>query len=259
MPTAVLCFCLLLAIIYVVTKGVEVMSRLFTLFFVIFVLLYLTMMVANIIINKPDIGFLFPILEEGFKPVITPALKMSYAIPFGELFVMLILFQYVKDKKKKQKSALAGVIFGGLALLVITFQSITIFGPGAMTFGLNPSVELAALIDVKNFIQRLDIVLVNILSFHTFVKVSIMLFAGQLLLNHVFKVQQKQWVSLIFMCLVVFIGVSFFTKNYFLLILLRERYIIPYVCLVFEVIIPALLILVSFFRKPKEQANEFNI
>jgi spore germination protein KB len=259
MPVFIICFCFLLALFYVISKGVEVMSRLFTLFFAIFAFLYLTMMTANIIINKPDLSFLFPILEDGFKPVVKPAFEMSYAIPFGELFTILIMYQYVKDKKKKQKVALAGILASGIALLMITFLNITIFGPGAMAFGLNPSIELAALIDVKNFIQRLDIILVCILGFHTFVKVSIMVFCSQLLLKQVFKAQQKQWVPMFFICIIIFIAVSFFTKNYFTLIRFREMYVIPYVCLVFEVIIPALLIIISFFRKPKEQKNEFTI
>ena len=52
---------------------------------------------------------------------------MSYSIPFGESFVLLILFQYVKTKRKT-KTPLLGILMSGLALLSLTILNIGLLG-----------------------------------------------------------------------------------------------------------------------------------
>ena len=77
------------------------------------------------------------------------------------------------------------------------------------------------------------------------------------MLNYVFKLKKPN-ILLIASLLIVFGICLFAPKNYTLLLDFRIKYIIRYVNLIFEIIIPFLLVLVSFFRMNQTKKQKAN-
>ena len=190
---------------------------------------------------------------------------MSYSIPFGESFVLLILFQYVKNKKKKTKTPLLGILMSGLALLSLTILNIGLLGSEVMSSELSPSVGLSHLINFGNIIQRYDIIVIGLLGIYALGKANLLIYVAKSLINATFprkneKIPRKRdAIVLGIVCLIIALVTIFTNVNYLKFILFRVEYIVPYVNLTFELIIPFILIILSFIRKPKEQLSNFSI
>ena len=262
-------FIIVLACLYVsfysARHGIEVLGRVLLSFFFGLIFFYITSISLLLILNQFKFDNFLPILEDGIIPIIKPAFQMSYSIPFGESFVLLILFQYVKNKKKKTKTPLLGILMSGLALLSLTILNIGLLGSEVMSSELSPSVGLSHLINFGNIIQRYDIIVIGLLAIYAFGKATLLIYVAKSLINATFprkneKIPRKRdAIVLGIVCLIIALVTIFTNVNYLKFILFRVEYIVPYVNLTFELIIPFILIILSFIRKPKEQLSNFSI
>ena len=242
----IICFAIIALIIYIVIKDVEVLARLATLLF--FLILFVFISALILIFNEKHFEYIFPIMEKGVAPLIAPTLLMAFAIPFGELFVLLIIYQFVKEKNKNYRFGLYGILLGGLVLTLITLYNIIVLGPVAMAFDIHPSLRITKRIDINIFIQRFDLIVVNIMFILTCVKMAVLTYSSQYLVKQVMPVKNKKIVPILLGALVL-LAVGFSGKDYAELLLFRQNFFTRYVNLFFEIIIPFLLIGVSLIKK----------
>ncbi len=242
---------------YLLSKGVEVFARFTTMLFYITLFIFVSFSGLIMSFNRIHLNYIFPILEYGFGPVIKPAFQMSYAIPFGELFALFGIYQYVKQKDKNYRYGVYGLIMASVVLLLITLMNIIILGPVAMTIDIHPSLRITRRIEFAVFVQRFDIIVINVMMVLIIIKLAVLLSTTKYMLNYVFKLKKPN-ILLIASLLIVFGICLFAPKNYTLLLDFRIKYIIRYVNLIFEIIIPFLLVLVSFFRRNQTKKQKAN-
>lgn len=254
-PYFILLFILLFTIYYNLRFGIENIVRFAELLFLILVFTSLLTYTTILLVNEIKFENILPILENGFRPLINPAFQMSYTTPFGETFALLITYQYVKDKEKKMKTPLLAILLGSIPFIIVTILNIVLIG--AEDFGptITPILYIANLLDVRNFIQRYDLIIIVFLGLNTFIKSCILLYTSQHLITSTFKIKKENFVNF-FVCILTFIPVFFIAKDYLKLIRFREDIFIPYVNLTFEFIIPIFLVILSFIRKPKQKSKE---
>jgi len=241
---------IIFVIFYITSHGIEVFSRLSTILFYVNFFIFVSFSFLIIAFNKMIFEYLFPILEHGIKPVLIPAYQMSYSIPYGELFVLLIIFQFVKDKKKGFKFGMYGLLLAGLVLLLITLYNILIVGPEAMVIDIRPSLRISKRIDVNLFLQRFDLIVINVMLSLMIIKLTVLVFASKHLINHLLKIKKDYFITL-FICIILVISLMFLGQNYSKLLTFRKTIVIPYINLIYELLIPFALIIISLFRNLK--------
>ncbi|MGB4538284.1 MAG: endospore germination permease [Bacilli bacterium] len=247
-PVYVAGIAILAVVIYGLYHGIEAFARTTSILFFVHLVIFVFFSVLILISNRSHFEYFLPIAENGLIPFIKPTLQSAYAAPFGKLFVLLIIYQFVLEKEKSYRYGYYAILYTGLLLLLISVYNIIILGPEAMILDIRPSLRISKRIDIVFFIQRLDILVINSLIMMSFVKVWVLLFGARYLLADAFKIKNGNKIPFVLSILIV-IALMFFAKNYITFLDFRQTIIIPYVNLTFEIIIPFLLIIIAIIRK----------
>ncbi|HHX80677.1 MAG TPA: endospore germination permease [Acholeplasmataceae bacterium] len=251
-PMWVIFFYFLIVAVYCVSKGIENIARYAGIVFFISLSTFVFFYILLIIINKPCFENFLPFLPNGIKPLIKPALTMSYSIPMGELFALLIIFENIKPEHKKKafKTSYSGILIAGLIMILITVSNIIFLEPETTKFLYTPIIRLWRRIDVENFLQRLDLIFANILLLNVMVKISVTLIAAKKMVDGVIKIKKDKIIYVV-IAGIVFGVLLFIAHDYPHFIDFRVRIVVPYIKSTFEVFLPILIVLISFFRKNK--------
>lgn len=247
-PVYVAGIAILAVVIYGLYHGIEAFARTTSILFFVHLAVFVFFSVLILISNRSHFEYFLPIAENGLIPFIKPTLQSAYAAPFGKLFVLLIIYQFVLEKEKSYRYGYYAILYTGLLLLLISVYNIIILGPEAMILDIRPSLRISKRIDIVFFIQRLDLLVINSLIIMSFVKVWVLLFGARYLLADAFKIKNGNKIPFVLSILIV-IALMFFAKNYITFLDFRQTIIIPYVNLTFEIIIPFLLIIIAIIRK----------
>ena len=247
-PVYVAGIAILAVVIYGLYHGIEAFARTTSILFFVQMTVFVFFSGLILISNRSHFEYFLPIAENGLIPFIKPTLHSAYAAPFGKLFVLLIIYQFVLEKEKSYRYGYYAILYTGLLLLLISVYNIIILGPEAMILDIRPSLRISKRIDIVFFIQRLDLLVINSLIMMSFVKVWVLLFGARYLLADAFKIKNGNKIPFVLSILIV-IALMFFAKNYITFLDFRQTIIIPYVNLTFEIIIPFLLIIIAIIRK----------
>lgn len=247
-PVYVAGIAILAVVIYGLYHGIEAFARTTSILFFVQMTVFVFFSVLILISNRSHFEYFLPIAENGIKPFIKPTLQSAFAAPFGKLFVLLIIYQFVLEKEKSYRYGYYAILYTGLILLLISVYNIIILGPEAMILDIRPFLRISKRIDIVFFIQRLDLLVINSLIMMSFVKVWVLLFGARYLLADAFKIKNGNKIPFVLSILIV-IALMFFAKNYITFLDFRQTIIIPYVNLTFEIIIPFLLIIIAIIRK----------
>lgn len=243
---------ILSTLLYMINKDIETFARVSQFLFTLTIIALLLFSFMLIIINKPNFNGFLPFLPNGFKPLIRPILMMTYGTPMGELFVLMVIFQFVKplQQKKAYKSAYLGIFLAGIFLLLITIFNVIFIPSKALVFDICPSMRVWRRIDLESYIQRFDLLVLNIIATHTIIKLFVLLFSSKILLGNIVNIKKNNIYALI-IAIIVAVTIHYFSKNYNTILTIRFYFIIPYLNLVFEVGLPLVIVVISFLRKSK--------
>lgn len=247
---------IVLTIGYILFKKIEVVARLSELLFIAIVFIFIAMCFLTLSLRQITVSNILPILADGAKILIKPSIEMGYSVPYGELFVLLIIFQYIEKKEKSTHIGNLAILTSGFILVIITILNIFIIGTYAMGYGISPAIRLARMIHIEEYIQRLDMLLIMFHMLLIIVKCVVLIYGAGHLLQSIFNFKEKQLkVSYVVMLLVIFIAIEIFFKNYTNILLFRRNFFTKYVGLIMEIFIPLVLVLVSFIKKNKKKVN----
>ena len=217
-------------------------------------MIFISMLVLTSTIHDFNFNNILPILIDGVKPVIKPALQMGYAIPFGELFVFSIIYQHVDKNEEKTKIGNYAILTASFILISVTFLNIFVLGPHAMTIGTAPAFRIARAIDVEEYIQRLDLLLISFHLLLMFTKTFVLLYgAGEMLKGIVQMDCKKLNIAYIVMLVIVFFAVIYISKDYTKILLFRKNVLFTYICVIAEILLPLIIVIGSFIRRNKKK------
>jgi len=115
-PGTIVSSVMILAVGYVLIRGIEVLARTAQIFFAI---LAITALVSNVLIFLSGIvefDRLLPVLGNGWKPVIDITLKQTIEFPYEELICFTMLLPYVHSKKRGIQLGFVAVLISGVIL-----------------------------------------------------------------------------------------------------------------------------------------------
>ena len=246
LPETPIIFILIIFIIvcaYAVRSGVEILVR----YGFVFTLMTAAVMIFNALFLLGNMNF------NNFLPMLTlPVGKYIQGthiiaiIPYGEILIFLMLASSVREEVKLGRFFFGGLSIGALSMLLIVLRDIATLG-GAAPYLALPSFEAIRLINIANFMTRMEIFYAIALLVLQFFKITILYYVSVLGLCHVFRLRA-------YAPFVITLG--FLILNYSLIVFDSSMEnaawgasTASFFSSFFELVLPGITLLVSLFRK----------
>ncbi len=234
----------LAAVIMANWYGLETIARAGEIFFP-WVMIFFCAMVIFLL---PQIRLiqLEPYLGGGFRPIIRASLPFI-GTPFMELIVLLMVIPYVSCTQKANRAFLMGTLIAGVILIIISLISILVLGAGVTARQMYPSYDLAKIISIGGFLERLEVIMAGIWFITIFFKLTICFYASAFSLAQIMKMKEIR--PLLFplgMIMIVLSIVSYPNTSYFHNFVSKIWF--TYAC-TFGFLIPACMIGTAVIRK----------
>lgn len=170
--------------IWVAKEGIEVLGRFSQLIIIILALIIL----AVVALGTKDVNFdnLRPFLYNGVKPVINGAFN-TFSYPFAETVLFMAVFNFSKERNHPFKVYYYALALGSFFVLLITIRNILILGADFIDQVYFPSYAAVSLVNIGDFLQRIEVTVSVVLLFAGFVKISICLLAAGRGVDYLFK------------------------------------------------------------------------
>jgi spore germination protein (amino acid permease) len=184
--------------------GIVVLARVSELLFPWVFILFLILVLAL----TPQIQWnhIKPVLEDGWMPVLKAG---GHTAMFQELVVLMMFYPLIKSGAGKWKPYLAGTFAGNVSLFFIVLLSILVLGIEQTENSTFPAFELAKDINVGNFFQRVEGILITIWILTFFIKISLLFHSTLTGLRTVFGLKESG--HLIYPIAVIFLIIAWNT------------------------------------------------
>jgi spore germination protein KB len=245
---------MVLAICYVLYLGIEVFARTAEVFIVILLFLGLAGNILVLVSGNFDIDHLQPFLENGWKPIITPAYHNLH-FPFAQMLVFMMLLPYINRPELTRKVWLSALISSGLILSWTTSVNIAVLGVEEVERSTFPLLSTIGKVNLFEFIQRLDAIVVFTLLITVFFKASIFFYGAVLGLVDLFKLKSYQQILLPIACILIFWSMIM-ASNYSEHSEESEKVLFYLLDIPLLVIVPLLMLIVMIIRRVfKKESN----
>lgn len=187
-PTPVLIGVIALVAMYAARQGIAVIARICVMVMVISLPFYAASVV--LLYSKFHLANLLPIGETAPGRIAAGSL-----MPFGvltEAAFILILAPFMGKPRQAPKAALWAVLLAGGELLLTVVQALALFGPNLVKSLQYPSFELIAIIELKGFLERVDMFFNMTWMLTAFLKVSLLLFGTLHCLERAIRVKESK-------------------------------------------------------------------
>ncbi|WP_010281234.1 GerAB/ArcD/ProY family transporter [Bacillus timonensis] len=242
---------LMMVVVYGVRKGIEVLGRTGEILFVIMYLLAITGFILIVVSGLIDFNNLKPILENGISPVIKATLTQVLFFPFGEVVVFAMIFPYLNNPRKAKIAGLFSIGLSGVNLALVMLINVSVLGVNLTSRAPFPLLATIQMIQVAEFIERLDIFFMLALIIGGFFKIGIFFYAVVSGIANLFKIENHTRLCFPTGLVVILLSItmaSSFPEH------LQEGYkLVPWILhLPFQIIIPIALLLIAYIRKRKK-------
>lgn len=240
-PISVVISLMILVCAFAVRGGLEVLGRASQIFVPIVVLFWVLILI--LLIPEMDPKNILPILEKGIIPPIIGAIPpMGW---FTHFILISFILPFVTDQEKGMKCGIISIF--GIMLTLSLLNLVTFFVLGRNTSEyLYPVMTVVRYINLANFFEHMESVLIAIWASGTFIKISLYYYA--LVLG------TAQWLNLSDCRPVVFpLGFLLIMFSFWsipsLLKLIHFFRIVPFYNMTIEMVIPTFLLLIAVLRK----------
>lgn len=244
----------IIVILYGLQRGIETIFRTAELYLFVVTLCYVLMVVLLSFSGVLNFSYLQPVLEHGFGPILKTAPVLFLSIPFGELVVFLALFPLLKDHKKGIRAGTIGLYTVILITLLITIFLIAVLGPYLARNITFPVVVLIRFINVGEFIQRLDALLILIFLTGSIFQILVLSKVAVQHIKVVTNIDNQLLLSLL-VVIAIYFG-AFVIGNSRLEYLNLGTKIFPfYIASILELGIPLILLILSYYHRRKRRKD----
>jgi len=174
---------IILASVYAVRNGLEVISRVNEIVFPLFITVFIGIFALTF--SYMEFKNLTPVLADGLMPVAKGAYLQ--ALFFGETIVMAMFIPYLNIPQKARRSSIIAVFVIGLLGVCMMIGVVAIFGIQVARLNY-PFMSLARYISVADFLERMDPLIVFMWIGGVFVKIAVFHYCAVLAL--------AQWLNL---------------------------------------------------------------
>ncbi|MDP4144431.1 MAG: GerAB/ArcD/ProY family transporter [Bacillota bacterium] len=233
---------LILVIIYAVYTGIENISYMAQMGFIILIVIVIitfTLIVSTKNAFRPI--NLFPILNQDIVSLLKGSWRLAF-FPYGETVACTMIYPMVIDNNKVLKASVLSIV---TLSLLLAFNAVIFISTLGTTFAVVsnfPLLESYRMINISDFLTRMDIIYILALLMSGFFKISILLYVSVLGASQVFRIK-KRGILCIVMGAVVYFGSMEIAFNYPQHIKIGLEVALKYFHFPVQVIIPAITII----------------
>ncbi|WP_245809804.1 MULTISPECIES: GerAB/ArcD/ProY family transporter [Cohnella] len=244
-------FILLLITVLVITNtvrlGAPVLFKFSLAIFPITLASYLILMLLLAGLGQIRIENMFPMLENGWKPILDAAFPEILSFPFGQAVLFLVFFPLVANSVRKVKKSMY-IAYASIALSLTVLNQIIILvlGPGIAANCSLPLLQAVQLIEVGNVFERMDIIFVLILFIGLGTKLAAFSIGAAVGLRRLTRMNYK--LASVLVGAAVY-AASFHSPNYTHHIWMGKQVLYAYP--IFHAAFPVLLFIVMLIRRRK--------
>lgn len=199
-------------------SGIEVMGRMAeATVYLTLVLLLVTSLLSYDFMKGENLR---PLLAGGIRPLVRP---VSINIGFFLQFIVLgMTVPHTQPPERIRASALRSIFAGGLVLVWMSVGLVAVFGPRSSALFL-PAYALGRVVSVGQFIERVEVIILSVLTVCSFLKTALFLWASAVALQQVFGLGESNCLLFPLASLTAVLGVlSFRTYVDFVTFFLRS-------------------------------------
>ncbi|MDR4947995.1 GerAB/ArcD/ProY family transporter [Neobacillus cucumis] len=239
---------MVICVMYAAYKGIEVFFRMSELCFFIILFILILLVIFEVASGIIRFNHLQPILENGWRPIFKSFFPTTLTFPFGEMVTFTMLLPFLDKQDKARKIGIIGVTISGGVLLLFTLLNILIAGADITSRSSFPILTAVGYINIADFVQRLDTVVIISMVLLGFVKITVFFFCAMIGAADVFKLKQPQ--KLIYpMGFIVLIASRIIASNYFEHLNEGLQVVPYYLHLPFQIMIPTILLLIAIIKR----------
>lgn len=236
--------------IWIVKGGLEVLGRWAGLVFPFLLVIIFGQITLSM--TQAEFDNLKPFLYDGIQPVLSSAYSV-FTFPFAEIVVALMIFSTVKNKFSTYKVFYLGLFIGGAILLLAATRNILVLGVEDGCIEYFPSYEAVSVINIANFLQRIEVVVSGVFLFAGIIKISVCLLAASKGFAHVLNFNNYR-------AIVVPVGLLMMNLSCFIYTNTMEMFewamdIYKYYAIPFQIIIPLLIWITAEIKIRKFKGN----
>lgn len=238
---------MIFAAVYILRKGIEVFARTAEIYLIVILILGLTCDFVVIFAGIVDLKNLFPIVAQDWKQALSSAYPNILIFPFGELICFTTILPHLNKSLKSTKAGMLAVIFSAILLSFTHAIEMSVLGENIYSRATFPMFTTVTLVNVANFIQRLDALVILTLIIGVFFKMTIYCYAAMTITADLFNVRDYRQLAIPVGIIALF-GSFMSAENY--PVHMDEgkvfmRFFLPFISLV----VPVLLFAVHRIRK----------
>ncbi|MCP8615330.1 GerAB/ArcD/ProY family transporter [Salirhabdus salicampi] len=244
-PIGVLIFMILIIAFYCSAIGIDVLGKASTSMLILILATLLFLMLA--VTPQIDFHYYKPYIPTSWGPVFHTVL-IPYT-NFAQVILIGMLYPYIhkEEKSKKTKGYILAVLVPIFMASLITIEEIGVYSIHELKFLTYPSVELITLIQLGDFLERLEIFLVTIWAGAMFFVTGIYFNVTMDALKQSFSMKILRPIYKI----IILIGAFFICYMYLpdtldVINFIFNRWI--YISVIFHLVIPAILYIVFILR-----------
>lgn len=235
-----------------VSLGLEVIARAAEV--LTFLFLTATLLLDGLVFATPNLARLdrfLPILENGPLPVVQSAVA-ALAFPYGEAVLFIPLIAALAAPKRGLGIAAWGIGVATFTLTMVMIRNIAVLGANHIARQSIPSLTTLTLVNLGEFIQRIDALVILVWTYGIFAKFMIVYYALASSLAELTRLATYRplvlplGIILVTLSLVVYQNfgemVSFATQGY------------PAYAFIFELVLPVLILAVGAIRTRRGRA-----
>lgn len=229
---------IIITCLYLISKGLKTMARLDEFLFFALAPAYLIMIPT---IFKSNWWHFRPILDIGVKKIFHGSLATTYSFLGAE--ILLLIFPYIKEKKKILRSSLIGLGIITLTYLYVVIITLGYFGSETVQYILWPTINLLKAIKIP-FFGRLEFFLISLWIAIAFTSLASFYYIASYSCTQFFALQNKMYSS--FLLIPIIYALFFIPEN--IIEVYDYTRIISQISTVLLFIIPPLLLLITKLR-----------
>ena len=253
-PIEIVILSLMLVLAYIIYLGLEVFARvaeIFTPYIMVFLIFILILLLSS---GEMQLHNLQPILGNGMKPILKVMFSSLLVSPFGELVVFTIILASVTQLKKGKKVAFMAVLSAGIFLSFSSILMAITLGGDVYRYTNFPLLSTTRLISIAHLLERMDVLVVFIMTIGVIIKSTIFIYCGLKGLEYVFRKPYRYFAFPISMMVSVFsilIAVNFGDH----LEKLKSTFIYSFHILM-QLILPILTVLFLLWKTKKNKSAQ---
>ncbi|WNS44417.1 GerAB/ArcD/ProY family transporter [Paenibacillus sp. MMS20-IR301] len=238
---------MVVAVMYILIKGIEVFSRTAEIFLWIIIVMGL---ICNFIVlasGLVEYKNLFPLHGSDLREALKSAYPNIWIFPFGELVCFTTIMPQFNKARKIKKTGMLAITVSACLLSFTHAVEMGVLGENLYSRTTFPMFTTITLVNVANFIQRLDAFVMLTLIIGVFFKMSVYCYAAVTIAADLFKVRNSR--KLIIPAGVVMLFSSIISAENFPVHMNDGKVFLENILPVFCAVIPILLYLIHRIRR----------